>query len=98
MWWELGTCVAAAVGFCASVCVIWEFFRRRGFTRSRITDEFSLICAADHLIQVHGSTACHRAAMRALALYDQGDVEGFHAWKLIAKTIDERSGLGGQPM
>jgi hypothetical protein len=89
MWWEIGTYLATAVGAGASVCGIVEFFRRHQARKNRVTDEMDLVRAANHFVELHGVDASRRAAMRALALFDKGDMEGFDAWKRIARAVDE---------
>lgn len=45
--------------------------------------------AADMMLRLYGYDATIRAAMRADALLDQGDSEGFFVWKRIARAIDD---------
>lgn len=47
--------------------------------------------AADMMMKLYGENAVLRAAMRADALLDQGDTQGFFAWKRIARAIDSLS-------
>jgi hypothetical protein len=45
--------------------------------------------AADQMVRLYGEGALWRATMRADALLDQGDSQGFFAWKRIARAIDD---------
>ncbi len=47
--------------------------------------------AANMMIEMFGEDATLRAAMRADALLEQGDTEGFFVWKRIARAIDDLS-------
>ncbi|MFL6690312.1 MAG: hypothetical protein ACJ8IR_09040 [Alphaproteobacteria bacterium] len=46
---------------------------------------------ANLMIELFGDHATINAAMRADALLDQGDTEGFFIWKQIARAIDDLS-------
>ena len=49
------------------------------------------ICRAARLaIDQHGADASIQAAMRADALLDEGDIEGFAIWRAIVRAIKER--------
>jgi hypothetical protein len=41
------------------------------------------------MIEMFGEDAALKAAMRADALLEQGDSDGFFAWKRIARAIDD---------
>jgi hypothetical protein len=45
--------------------------------------------AANMMIDLYGADAIINAAMRADALLEQGDTEGFFVWKRIARAIDD---------
>ena len=45
--------------------------------------------AASMMIGFYGEDAVLRAAIRSDALLEQGDMEGFFAWKRIARAIDD---------
>ena len=45
--------------------------------------------AAKAAMDLYGDDAAVRAAMRADALLDLGDSDGFHAWKRIVHAINE---------
>jgi hypothetical protein len=46
---------------------------------------------ANLMIELFGDGATTNAAMRADALLDEGDTEGFFVWKRIARAIDDLS-------
>lgn len=52
-------------------------------------DPIDLWRAADMMMKLYGEDAALHAAMRADALLDQGDTEGFFTWKRIARAIDD---------
>ncbi|HEX3945654.1 MAG TPA: hypothetical protein VHW69_16365 [Rhizomicrobium sp.] len=43
------------------------------------------------MIEMFGEDAARKAAMRADALLEQGDTEGFFSWKRITRAIDDLS-------
>ena len=45
--------------------------------------------AANMMLELYGADAGLRAAMRADALLEQGDTEGFFVWKRIVRAIDD---------
>lgn len=45
--------------------------------------------AAHQMMQLYAEGALWRATLRADALLDQGDTQGFFAWKRIARAIDD---------
>lgn len=47
--------------------------------------------AANLMIEMLGEDAARKAAMRADALLEQGDTEGFFSWKRITRAIDDLS-------
>jgi hypothetical protein len=51
-------------------------------------DELDVWRAADQMIKLHGKDAAVKAALRADALLDLGDVEGFHTWKRVVIAIN----------
>jgi hypothetical protein len=52
-------------------------------------DEIDVWRAANEMMKLFGDDAATRAAMRADAMLDEGDVDGFHAWTRIARAIDD---------
>ena len=53
--------------------------------------------AANMMIELYGNDATIRAAMRADALLEQGDTDGFFVWKRIVRAIDELSQTHRRP-
>lgn len=51
--------------------------------------ESDILLAANQMIRLHGSGASKAAAARAQSMLDQGDGDGFHAWKRIADAIHD---------
>jgi hypothetical protein len=45
--------------------------------------------AANLMIEMFGEDAALKAALRADALLEQGNTEGFFAWKRITRAIDD---------
>ncbi len=45
--------------------------------------------SANVLVQQHGEDAPLEAAMRADAMLEAGDMEGFAVWKRIVKAVEE---------
>ena len=45
--------------------------------------------SAQILVKQHGQDALIEAAMRADALLDKGDLDGYAVWKRIVKAIEE---------
>lgn len=55
-------------------------------------DERDVWRAADQMIKLHGADAAVKAAQRADAMLELGDVEGFQAWKRIVSAINRLEG------
>jgi len=53
--------------------------------------------AANMMIELYGEDAMVRAAMRADALLEQGDTEGFFVWTRIVRAIDGLSQTNRRP-
>lgn len=53
-----------------------------------MTSEIDIYRAANELIRQHGDEAPIHAAMRADALADAGDLDGYAVWKQIMKAIE----------
>ncbi len=45
--------------------------------------------SAQMLVKRHGQDAPIHAAMRAEAMLDKGDLDGYAAWKRIVKAVEE---------
>ena len=53
--------------------------------------------AANMMIELHGDDTTVRAAMRADALLEEGDTDGFFVWKRIVRAIDDLSQTDRRP-
>ncbi len=49
------------------------------------------------LVQQHGEDALFHAAMRADAMLDKGDLDGYAAWKRILRAVEELQGAVPKP-
>lgn len=52
-------------------------------------EEWELWACAHELVRQHGEDAAIHAAMRADALFDEGDLAGARTFRLIVKKINE---------
>lgn len=52
-------------------------------------DDLNIYRAANELIKQHGDDAPIRAAQRADAMLDKGDLDGLAVWKRILAAVDE---------
>ncbi len=52
---------------------------------------------ANLLVKRHGQDASIEAAMRADAMLDKGDLDGYAAWKRILRAVEELQGTAPQP-
>ena len=53
--------------------------------------------SANLLMQRHGADAPIQAAMRADAMLDKGDLEGYAVWKRILRAVEELQGSAPKP-
>jgi hypothetical protein len=53
------------------------------------TNDLDIYRAAKLLIDQHGEDAAIRAAQRADALLEEGDMDGVLVWRRILETVDE---------
>ena len=51
--------------------------------------DLDIWCSANLLVKQHGVDAPIHAAMRADALLDKGDVNGYAVWKRVVKAVEE---------
>ncbi|MCZ6592703.1 MAG: hypothetical protein O7B98_16390 [Alphaproteobacteria bacterium] len=54
-----------------------------------MTSEIDVYRSAHALIQQHGEAAAIEAAMKADAMLDKGDLDGYAVWKRIVKAVEE---------
>ncbi len=61
-----------------------------------MTPELDIFRSANLLVKQHGQDAPIHAAMRADAMLDKGDLDGYAVWKQILRAVEElgRVGLG----
>ncbi len=52
---------------------------------------------ANLLVKRHGQDASIEAAMRANAMLDKGDLDGYAAWKRILRAVEELQGAAPKP-
>jgi len=52
-------------------------------------EEWELWACAHEFVRRHGEDAAIHAAMRADALFDEGDMEGARTFRMIVKKINE---------
>ncbi len=53
--------------------------------------------SAQVLVRQHGQDAPVHAAMRADAMLDKGDLEGYAVWKRILRAVEELQGAAPKP-
>ena len=54
-----------------------------------MTPDIDIYRAANLLVKQHGQDAPIHAAMRADAMLDKGDLDGYAVWKRIVKAVEE---------
>ncbi len=54
-----------------------------------MTSDLDIYRSANVLVTRHGADAPIHAAMRANAMLDKGDLDGFSVWKRIVKAVEE---------
>ena len=52
-----------------------------------MTSDLDIYRSAQALVKQHGADAPIHAAMRADALLDKGDLDGYDVWKRILRTV-----------
>ena len=53
--------------------------------------------SANVLVTQHGQDAAINAAMRADAMLDKGDLDGYAAWRRIVRAVEELQRVGPRP-
>ncbi len=56
---------------------------------STMTSDLDIYRSANALVKRHGPDAPIHAAMRADAMLDKGDLDGYAVWKRIVKAVGE---------
>ncbi len=54
-----------------------------------MTSGLDIFRSANLLVKQHGADASIQAAMKADAILDKGDLDGYAAWKRIIKAVEE---------
>ncbi len=54
-----------------------------------MTPDIDIYRAANLLVKQHGQDAPIHAAMRADAMLDKGDLDGYAVWKRILRAVEE---------
>jgi len=54
-----------------------------------MTSDLDIYRSAHTLIQQHGEAAAIEAAMKADAMLDKGDLDGYAVWKRILRAVEE---------
>jgi hypothetical protein len=62
-----------------------------------MTSDLDIYRSANLLVKRHGEDAPIEAAMRADAMLEAGDLDGYAVWKRIVKAVGDRSRLGRRP-
>ena len=62
-----------------------------------MTPDLDIYRAANVLVKQHGQDAPIHAAMRADAMLDKGDLDGYAVWKRILKAVGELQGTAPGP-
>ncbi len=57
-----------------------------------MTPDLDIYRSAQVLVKQHGDDAPIEAALRADALLDKGDLDGYAVWKRILRAVDELQG------
>ena len=57
-----------------------------------MTSDLDIYRSAQVLVKQHGQDAPIHAAMRADAMLDFGDLDGFSVWKRILRAVEELQG------
>ena len=57
-----------------------------------MTSDIDIYRSANLLVKQHGEDAPIHAAMRADALLEVGDLDGYAVWKRILRAVDELQG------
>ena len=63
-----------------------------------MTSDLDIYRSANVLVKQHGQDAPIHAAMRADAMLEKGDLDGYTAWKRILRAVEElqRAGPGAE--
>ncbi len=59
-----------------------------------MTSDLDIYRAANLLVKQHGEDAPIEAAMRADAMLEKGDLDGYAVWKRVLRAVEELKGTG----
>ncbi len=59
--------------------------------------DLDIFRSANVLVKRHGQDAPTKAAMRADAMLDKGDLDGHAVWKRILRSVEELQGAAPKP-
>ncbi len=62
-----------------------------------MTSDLDIFRSASLLIKQHGQDAPIQAAMRADAMLDKGDLNGYAVWKRVLKAVEQLQGPEPKP-
>ncbi len=62
-----------------------------------MTSDLDIYRSANLLVKRHGEDAPIHAAMRADAMLDKGDLEGYAVWRRILRAVEELQGTEPAP-
>ncbi len=62
-----------------------------------MTSDLDIYRAANLLVKRHGQDAPIHAAMRADAMLEAGDLDGYAMWKRILRAVEELQGTDMRP-
>ena len=57
-----------------------------------MTSDIDIFRSANVLVKQHGADAPIHAAMRAAALLEKGDLDGYAVWERILRAVEELQG------
>ncbi len=62
-----------------------------------VIPDLDIYRSANEIVKQHGEDASIEAAMRADALLERGDLDGYAAWKRILRAVEELQGAAPKP-
>ena len=62
-----------------------------------MTSDLDIYRSANILVKQHGEDAPIHAAMRADAMLEAGDLDGYAVWKRILRAVEELQETGPEP-
>ncbi len=62
-----------------------------------MTSDLDIYRSAQVLVKQHGQVAPNHAAMRADAMLDKGDPDGYAVWRRVLRAVEELQGTAPKP-